>query len=276
MPHRVPRYIRSSEAAKKERKKGNRIDLPSRRRHPLCRQLQYRKVGWIQSIQCFDMAQFCRVAKLAVSPASMLRPTPTPAPTWLSLSFSKTPASDALGRLHLSTAPVLRSSNARREGRGPSSTTPLSSEPRNQKSYSSTNWPNRPLRPGEGDVKKPNMAVYDDDPFGPDLDFEIGELSKTRTVAGDRPTVRRTTLRTVPRTGRTVQVTSAVDVARSFKLLGSQIATNQVRQEFRKQRFHERPGLKRKRLKSERWRKRFKKGFNACVRRVKELTKQGW
>ncbi|XXG99361.1 hypothetical protein Hte_005698 [Hypoxylon texense] len=108
-----------------------------------------------------------------------------------------------------------------------------------------------------------------DDPFAPELDFEAGELSKTKATE-DHPVATRPPLRLVPRTGRTVQV------ARSFKLLAMQVAQNQLRRDFQAQRFHERAGLKRKRLRSERWQKRFKKGFKACVSRVKELTKQGW
>ena len=68
----------------------------------------------------------------------------------------------------------------------------------------------------------------------------------------------------------------AVDVARSFRLLSVQVAQNKIRRDFQAQRFHERPGLKRKRLKSERWQRRFKKGFKETVRRVNELVKQGW
>lgn len=83
-------------------------------------------------------------------------------------------------------------------------------------------------------------------------------------------------MRLVPRLGRTVSVSKNVDLARSFKLLGMQVVQNKIRQDFQAQRFHERPGLKRKRLKSERWQRRFRKGFKETVKRVKELTKQGW
>jgi predicted transcriptional regulator len=54
------------------------------------------------------------------------------------------------------------------------------------------------------------------------------------------------------------------------------MARNRVKRDFQMQRFHERGGLKRKRLKSERWRARFKIGFDATCKRVTELTKKGW
>jgi ribosomal protein S21 len=79
-----------------------------------------------------------------------------------------------------------------------------------------------------------------------------------------------------PSTGRTVERTGTVDVARAFALLQQACGKNKVARDFTKQRFHERPGLKRKRLKSERWRARFKLGFRATVQRVQELRAQGW
>ncbi|KAK3940275.1 hypothetical protein QBC46DRAFT_385739 [Diplogelasinospora grovesii] len=83
-------------------------------------------------------------------------------------------------------------------------------------------------------------------------------------------------LRLRPSTGRTVHVSGHVDVARSFTLLERVVRQNKVRNDLFRQRFHERPGLKRKRLKSERWVRRFKDGFRATVSRVMELRKQGW
>ncbi|OTA58292.1 hypothetical protein K449DRAFT_424373 [Hypoxylon sp. EC38] len=144
--------------------------------------------------------------------------------------------------------------------------------------YASGGWPNpsRESRPSPIDdieIKKPDISVYDD-PFAPEIKFDTGELDKGK-ILEERPAPTRPPLRLVPRTGRTIHVGRTVDVARSFKLLSIQISQNKVPRDFQLQRFHERPGLKRKRLKSERWQKRFKKGFKACVSRVKELTKQG-
>ena len=79
-----------------------------------------------------------------------------------------------------------------------------------------------------------------------------------------------------PSTGRTVFVRKSLNLTVALKLLGRIIKDNQLRKLQRLQRFHERPGLKRKRLASERWKTRFKKGFKAACQRVQELNRQGW
>ncbi|KAF2824251.1 hypothetical protein CC86DRAFT_371628 [Ophiobolus disseminans] len=78
--------------------------------------------------------------------------------------------------------------------------------------------------------------------------------------------------------GRAVEldVSRGRDIVRGISMLGSLVARNKLRHEMQKQRFHERGGLKRKRLNSERWRARFKKGFTAVTGRVAELTRKGW
>ncbi|KJY02456.1 37S ribosomal protein MRP21 [Zymoseptoria brevis] len=79
-------------------------------------------------------------------------------------------------------------------------------------------------------------------------------------------------------TGRQVRVDPErrMDVGRAFRSLEILCARNSVKRDFMRQRFHERPGLKRKRLKSERWRKNFKAGFKETVRMVMKMKKQGW
>ncbi|KAF2731680.1 hypothetical protein EJ04DRAFT_514442 [Polyplosphaeria fusca] len=81
-----------------------------------------------------------------------------------------------------------------------------------------------------------------------------------------------------PSFGRTIDLDNAKgrDIVRGLNMLGSMMARNKVKADFHRQRFHERPGLKRKRLKSERWRARFKKGFQDVTARVSELTRKGW
>ncbi|KAK3323768.1 hypothetical protein B0T19DRAFT_426880 [Cercophora scortea] len=83
-------------------------------------------------------------------------------------------------------------------------------------------------------------------------------------------------LRLRPSVGRTVHVTGHVDVGRSFFLVERMCKVNRVKRDVAMQRFHERNGLKRKRLKRERWAKRFSNGFHHTVCRVMELRKQGW
>lgn len=81
-----------------------------------------------------------------------------------------------------------------------------------------------------------------------------------------------------PTYGRTVELDASRgrDIVRGIGMLGSLMARNKVKSDFNKQRFHERGGLKRKRLASERWRARFKKGFRDVTDRVTELTRKGW
>ncbi|KAH6612060.1 hypothetical protein C7974DRAFT_406935 [Boeremia exigua] len=81
-----------------------------------------------------------------------------------------------------------------------------------------------------------------------------------------------------PAYGRTVELdaTRGRDIVRGIGMLGSLMARNRVKRDVQSQRFHERGGLKRKRLASERWRARFRKGFQEVTGRVVELTRKGW
>lgn len=79
-----------------------------------------------------------------------------------------------------------------------------------------------------------------------------------------------------PTLGKTVQVKNGGDVGRAFREVEQLCGRNRVRADFNKQRFHERAGLKRKRLHSERWRRRFKEAFRGTVKMVNKMRKQGW
>lgn len=81
-----------------------------------------------------------------------------------------------------------------------------------------------------------------------------------------------------PSLGKTIYVDAkrGIDVAKAFRAMEICVNRNGIKRDFNKQRFHERPGLKRKRLHSERWRRRFKLGFQATVKRVLVMKKQGW
>jgi small subunit ribosomal protein MRP21 len=89
-------------------------------------------------------------------------------------------------------------------------------------------------------------------------------------------TLNKIPLRLNPSMGRHASVTQNIDVGRAFRMVEMSCGRNKVRGDANKQRFHERPGLKRKRLRRERWRKRFQEGFKATVNRVKQLKHQGW
>ena len=90
------------------------------------------------------------------------------------------------------------------------------------------------------------------------------------------PTPPRVPIRLNPAAGRTVYITTRIDLTKGIRSVDRLCASNRVRQDFTAQRYHERPGLKRKRLRRERWRKNFKASFKATVARVTELKKQGW
>ncbi|CAG9990117.1 unnamed protein product [Clonostachys byssicola] len=86
-----------------------------------------------------------------------------------------------------------------------------------------------------------------------------------------------------PVTGKTVFLEGryggaqkAGNPAGAFRVLDRLVKEQKVKRLFNQQRFHERKGMKRKRLRMERWRFRFKDGFKAAASRVLELKKQGW
>lgn len=85
-------------------------------------------------------------------------------------------------------------------------------------------------------------------------------------------------IKLTPSVGRTVYVNNdrGMDVGRAFRSLEIACARNNVRKDLMRQRFHERPGLKRKRLRSERWRRRFKENFKGIVGMVQKMRAQGW
>lgn len=83
-------------------------------------------------------------------------------------------------------------------------------------------------------------------------------------------------VRCVPASGRTVHVAGSVTPAKALQLLSMRCTKNRLPAIANRQRFHERNGLKRKRLRMQRWRARFKTGFHHAVTRVQSLAKQGW
>ncbi|GIZ43106.1 hypothetical protein CKM354_000634600 [Cercospora kikuchii] len=81
-----------------------------------------------------------------------------------------------------------------------------------------------------------------------------------------------------PNVGRLVEVDEKrnMDVGRAFRTMEILCNKNKVKRTFAQQRFHERPGLKRKRLKNERWIRRFRENFRGTVQLVQKMKKQGW
>ena len=83
-------------------------------------------------------------------------------------------------------------------------------------------------------------------------------------------------IRLSPSTGRSVAIQGNVDVARGFRLMERTCVQNSIKRDSMNQRYHERRGQKKKRMRGVRWRARFMGGFRAIVLRVKKLRKQGW
>ncbi|KAK9799952.1 hypothetical protein AB5N19_10439 [Seiridium cardinale] len=136
-------------------------------------------------------------------------------------------------------------------------------------------------RPTTPEIPDPDSTLpapaLDDTDMVRDTQFSIGDLTSGKNFDElSHMTTKYPDIRCVPRTGRSIQVGKGADAARSFRLLNMQCAANRVKGDFQSQRFHERPGLKRKRLKGERWRKRFMKAFKHTCKRVDELRRQGW
>ncbi|KAI4194013.1 MAG: hypothetical protein LQ350_008038, partial [Teloschistes chrysophthalmus] len=98
------------------------------------------------------------------------------------------------------------------------------------------------------------------------------------TLDGNEPTRHMATIQSRPSLGRTVEVAPerGLDLGRAIRSLEIECSVNRVRDDRARQRFHERGGLKRKRLKSLRWRRNFKQGFKAVVAKVKAMRRKGW
>ncbi|KAJ4363102.1 hypothetical protein N0V83_010222 [Neocucurbitaria cava] len=139
--------------------------------------------------------------------------------------------------------------------------------------WSSPSRSNRPSRRPPG-LNFDSMALPDD-MLNPSLQ---NKPSDATALATQQEETFANYPRLNPTYGRTVDLDASRgrDIVRGIGMLGSLMARNKVKSDFNKQRFHERGGLKRKRLNSERWRARFKKGFQEVTGRVTELTRKGW
>lgn len=115
----------------------------------------------------------------------------------------------------------------------------------------------------------------------------IGKSAERYMASIEDPTAHHR-VHTRPTTGRTVflhpgrgsaaakQGLAADNASNAFRVLDRTVRDQKIKNLFYRQRFHERKGMKRKRLRMDRWRNRFKDGFKATASRVLELKKQGW
>ncbi|KAI9876104.1 MAG: hypothetical protein M1830_007337 [Pleopsidium flavum] len=111
----------------------------------------------------------------------------------------------------------------------------------------------------------------------PEPSSQASITEQVRDELKEKP-VPRYRMRLGPSVGRSVPIDTerGIDLGRGFRVLEMNCMRNSVRGDFMRQRFHERPGLKRKRLHSSRWRKRFKAGFRAVVAKVEDMRRRGW
>lgn len=115
-----------------------------------------------------------------------------------------------------------------------------------------------------------DLDLFTYKPSSDDLSSNYSSLQQQERAADVKYRLR-------PSVGRTVHLDgNKIDLARGLGMLNAQVRINKIAQDVAKQRFHERPGLKRKRLRRERWRARFKDGFKATCSRVQVLARQGW
>ena len=84
------------------------------------------------------------------------------------------------------------------------------------------------------------------------------------------------TIKSRPSVGRTVDVRASQGLAAALQLLQRELNNNRVQADQRRGRFYERKGKKRKRLKTERWRKRFMEAFLATIELTWKMRRQGW
>lgn len=104
--------------------------------------------------------------------------------------------------------------------------------------------------------------------FSSILPTELSSRSPNAPPLGAKPTPR-----TGPSAGRTVSVIT--DLPQALSRLRGILTANNVKVDQLRQRFHERPGKKKNRLKSLRHRKRFKAGFKRLVTIAMEMKRKG-
>lgn len=84
------------------------------------------------------------------------------------------------------------------------------------------------------------------------------------------------TIHSHPSLGRAFEIQTRTDLARGLFQLSKLVRQNKVKHDQKMQRFHERPGVRRKRLQRERWRARFKENFHNAVEKIKTMKRMGW
>ena len=127
-------------------------------------------------------------------------------------------------------------------------------------------------------ARRPNLQFEDMLPADSLANPSLANKPNPSTLATQQAAAFENYPRLNPTYGRSVELDASRgrDIVRGIGMLGSLVARNRVKRDFQTQRYHERGGLKRKRLNSERWRRRFNLGFKHVTARVMELTRKGW
>ncbi|KAK7420532.1 hypothetical protein QQX98_002731 [Neonectria punicea] len=168
--------------------------------------------------------------------------------------------------------------------------TPRSFNPRPSQTEPKSDLPPPPSVPGSllsGEPAKSNeQHPYTASKTATPFNLDIASIIANKAVAFgegiESNPMARPRIRAKAVTGRTVFVkdritpTSAPTPMIALRVLNKMVREQQVKTKFHSQKFHERNGLKKKRLRSQRWRTRFKNGFKETVNRVLELKRQGW
>jgi hypothetical protein len=105
----------------------------------------------------------------------------------------------------------------------------------------------------------------------PKLDFAARWASEVKSMDKD--------LSLSPRDAYTTKIRSSLGsnaMTMALRKMKRLVHESEVRRKLFQERYHERPGLKRKRLKMVRWRKRFAGDFKKICQRANKLAGQGW
>ena len=133
-----------------------------------------------------------------------------------------------------------------------------------------------PVQPGaiHSQMEMPGQAPLDAAQNGA---RSLSRQNTTQSMTRIKPRATRT-IESRPSVGRTIQLDPqrGINLERALRLLNQECNRNSIRKDQIRQRYHERPGSKRKRLKCEWWRARFNQGFRVMVLKVKAMRRKGW
>jgi small subunit ribosomal protein MRP21 len=134
---------------------------------------------------------------------------------------------------------------------------------------------------GEQSSQAEDAIMSDSSTAPPTRNLHLFEAKTNAQAFAEKVNAINYDLRLSPRTAYRMPVsgtggTKETELARVLQKLNGRASANKVQLRVQRQRFHERPGLRRKRMRKEKWRTRFKTSFGSICARVTELSKKGW